>query len=312
MDIENQNPNTHYIEESVRWRIIGFLEAGRSQIDAANYFKISKSAVSKLYSKFLKYDDVKDLKRTGRPKKISEENKITMIEEVINQNKVLSCKKISQQMDFIYGRTTIANTLKEMGFEFKKTKAIPYLTSKQISDRKEWTERWKEAKLTNVMFSDECYFHLFRNTLKKWFRDGESQIQQNFVKKLNPNLALMVWGCISWKGKSKLCVLESGFKITKEIYKEILNDYLIPFVDLHKKDYSTNFKKLYFIQDNAPVHSSKYIANWLNENDIDTPKHPANSPDLNAIENIWKILKDSVELFRPQNLRELKIAIHLA
>ena len=40
--------------------------------------------------------------------------------------------------------------------------------------------------------------------------------------------------------------------------------------------------------------------------------HPPYSSDMNAIELIWKIVKDQVEKQSPKNLEEIKIAIEIA
>ncbi|CAG8567137.1 212_t:CDS:2 [Ambispora gerdemannii] len=47
------------------------------------------------------------------------------------------------------------------------------------------------------------------------------------------------------------------------------------------------------------------------ENKIVTINWPANSPDLNPIENIWKVLKDNVQIYEvfPKSEDELKIAL---
>lgn len=39
---------------------------------------------------------------------------------------------------------------------------------------------------------------------------------------------------------------------------------------------------------------------------------PSNSPDLNPMENVWRVMKYKVRNFHPQNSKELEVAIHLA
>lgn len=59
-----------------------------------------------------------------------------------------------------------------------------------------------------------------------------------------------------------------------------------------------------FIQDNAPTHKARivqeWLINWARENGITLVEWPPYSPDLNPIENLWKLLKEGIIALHPE------------
>ena len=59
MEIENIS-EINRIAESLRWRLIGYLEAGKSQYESAKYFNMHQGNVSKIWKKFQESGNVLD------------------------------------------------------------------------------------------------------------------------------------------------------------------------------------------------------------------------------------------------------------
>ena len=113
----------------------------------------------------------------------------------------------------------------------------------------------------------------------------------------------MFWAAFHKGYRTKLYPLE-GHPLSKrggvtarrilEVLKEALPEILEP--------------GMFFIQDNAPTHmaaeNQDWLEEWNHERGVSVIKCPASSPDLNPIENLWKLLKNGICEARP-NLSDL-------
>ncbi len=64
-----------------------------------------------------------------------------------------------------------------------------------------------------------------------------------------------------------------------------------------------------FQQDLAPAHTAKGTKSWFNDHGVTVLDWPANSPDLNPIENLSGIVKRKMRDTRPNNADELKATV---
>ncbi|CAB4407619.1 unnamed protein product [Rhizophagus irregularis] len=58
-------------------------------------------------------------------------------------------------------------------------------------------------------------------------------------------------------------------------------------------------RKLYFSRGQSSIHTARVVKNWKDENDTASLPWPAQSPDLNPIENLWDELDRQVRAHRP-------------
>ncbi len=107
---------------------------------------------------------------------------------------------------------------------------------------------------------------------------------------------------MSSAGVGPLCFLKST--VNAAIYQDILEHFMLPSDD-----------KLYgdadFIsqQDFAPAHTAKGTKSRFNDQGVTVLNWPANSPDLNPIDNLWGIVKRKMRDTRPNNADDQKVAI---
>ncbi len=84
----------------------------------------------------------------------------------------------------------------------------------------------------------------------------------------------------------------------------ILEHFMLPSADKLYGDAD------FILQQNlAPAHTAKGTKSWFNDHGVTVLDWPANSPDLNPIENLWGIVKRKMRDTRPNNADELKATV---
>ncbi len=114
--------------------------------------------------------------------------------------------------------------------------------------------------------------------------------------------SVMIWAAMSSAGVGPLCFLKST--VNAAIYQEILEHFMLPSADKLYGDADFIFQ-----QDLAPAHTAKGTKSWFNDHGVTVLDWPANSPDLNPIENLWGIVKRKMRDTRPNNADDLKTTV---
>ncbi len=184
----------------------------------------------------------------------------------------------------------------------------PLLNNRQRQKRLAWAKDkkdWTAAEWSKVMFSDESKFCIsFGNQGPRvWRKRGRGT--ESTLLEVQCKVSTVKW----WFGVpcylllfGPLCFLRS--KVNTAVYQEVLEHFMLPAADQLYGD-----ADLIFQQHLAPAHSAKATSTWFKDYGIPVLNWPANSPDLNLIENLWGIVKRKMRYARPNNAEELKATI---
>ncbi len=190
---------------------------------------------------------------------------------------------------------------------FRKRATKPLLNQKQHQKHLTWAvekKNWTVAQWSKVLFSDESKFciSLGNQGPRVWRKSGEAQNPCCLKSSVKFPQSVMIWAAMSSAGVGPLCFLKST--VNAAIYQEILEHFMLPSADKLYGDADYIFQ-----QDLAPAHTAKGTKSWFNDHGVTVLDWPANSPDLNPIENLWGIVKRKMKDTRPNNADDLKATV---
>ncbi|CAB5375684.1 unnamed protein product [Rhizophagus irregularis] len=168
----------------------------------------------------------------------------------------------------------------------------PAMTETHHQARLEWTLAHRNCttrKWRRVLFSDESTFTQFQQGRqeKVWCEPGEELNPDCIAVTVKHSPSRMFWGCFSWHGLGPIVPLKGS--VTGQTHAKIIYDYVIPTLDEHFPCGNGIFQ-----EDNAPPHRLKLAMAARENAKIVMLQWPAQSPDLNPIENMWAEMKAMV------------------
>lgn len=272
------------------------------------------------------YDDTgrrTGVDRPGRPKVITDEQEIA-IKNFFScySHRVLQLDQMVEALGLSCSEKTLSRKLHELGYHRHVPETKPFISPinklKRIAFAREHVNKpnwfWRHG-----VYTDECTAssQLKRRQLV-WRQRGERHrldcVQFTFH---SGRTSVSIWGAIGYNFKSNLYLIDTSSGWNQKAYEhDILRGELAAIAREMKLKGRSEF---FCVEDGSYVHGRKDtkknggICNKARlECHIYSLDWPPQSPDLNPIENVWRVLKQRLRSRKPHggwSLEQLKKAV---
>jgi transposase len=274
------------VKDSAEWKrlfVILSYDEGESIEELARMTRLSKWTIEEYLKKYSSQNKTKNDPKGGSSSKLNE-GETSELERHLSQITYLKVKDIvayvKGRFDKQYSRTGMTAWLRDHGFTFKRPEKVP--GKLDPNKQAQFIEEYRKLK-NSLGHRDELYFldavhpEYQSQGVSGWIKKGECKTLQTTGKQNRLHLI----GALALK----------GMKVVVREYKTIDAESMIRFFqDLETE---SSAERIHVILDNASAHKNQKLREFLRESRIKLHYLPPYSPNLNPIERLWKIFRET-------------------
>ncbi|GBM77396.1 hypothetical protein AVEN_213857-1 [Araneus ventricosus] len=227
--------NHQRFDDGMRWRIVGRLEAGQSQVQIRREFHLTPSVVCNLWKQFQDAGSIERKPGQG-PSRATTATEDRYLSIIARRNRCATVSQLSRDLYAATGtrvtKVTVSKRLHETGLFARRSAVCVPLTSTNRRVRLAWCREhrdWSMDQWATVLFTDESRFSLNTDSRRTfiWREPGNRYLPSN-VREIHHygGGGLMVWAGIMLDGRTPLHVFERGTVSGVRYRDEILEPYV--------------------------------------------------------------------------------------